>query len=169
MICLKCGCEDTKVLESRMSHEGKSVRRRRSCTQCNHRFTTYEKEEELQLQILKKDGRFEPYNREKILRSVQIACQKRPITINKIDALVETVERRLQEDGERTIGSQKVGDHIMEILRQTDHVAYVRFASVYKDFKDPEEFLAELQALKQDSSELGGSGSGVFASSSARH
>lgn len=151
MICGKCGCEDTKVLESRMSHEGKSVRRRRSCTQCNHRFTTYEKEEELQLQIMKKDGRFEPYNRDKILRSVQIACQKRPITIGSIEGMVEVVERRLQEDGERTITSQKVGDLIMDILRQTDHVAYVRFASVYKDFKDPEEFLAELNALKLDS------------------
>lgn len=150
MICPTCGFEDTKVIESRMSHEGRSVRRRRSCTKCNYRFTTYEKEEELQLQVMKKDGRFEPYSRDKILRSVQIACQKRPITIERIDAIVDGIEKALQDDGQRTISSNKVGDLIMNQLRMTDHVAYVRFASVYKDFKDPEQFMRELRAL-QDS------------------
>ena len=150
MICPTCGFDDTKVIESRMSHEGRSVRRRRSCTKCNYRFTTYEKEEELQLQVMKKDGRFEPYSRDKILRSVQIACQKRPITIERIDAIVDGIEKTLQDDGQRTISSNKVGDLIMNQLRMTDHVAYVRFASVYKDFKDPEQFMRELRAL-QDS------------------
>lgn len=149
MYCPKCGFDDTKVIESRLSHEGRSVRRRRSCTKCNYRFTTYEKEEELQLQVLKKDGRFESYSREKILRSVQIACQKRPITIERIDAIVDGIEKALQEDGERTISSNKVGDLIMKQLRMTDHVAYVRFASVYKDFKDPEQFMRELRALQE--------------------
>jgi len=145
--CPQCAFEDTKVLESRLSHEGRSVRRRRSCIQCNHRFTTYEKEEEFSFQIIKKDGRVEPYLRSKATRSLQIACSKRPISMVQIEEMLDRLERTIQELGERTVPSQKLGDMIMEKLHEMDKVAYVRFASVYKDFKDPDEFLAELKGL----------------------
>ena len=139
--------EDTKVLESRLSHEGRSVRRRRSCVQCNYRFTTYEKEEEFCFQIIKKDGRVEPYLRAKATTSLQIACSKRPISMVQIEEMLDRIERVIQELGERTVPSQKLGDMIMDKLHEIDKVAYVRFASVYKDFKDPDEFLAELKGL----------------------
>lgn len=147
MKCPQCAFEDTKVLESRLSHEGRSVRRRRSCVQCNHRFTTYEKEEEFSFQIIKKDGRVEPYLRAKATMSLQIACSKRPISMVQIEEMLDRLERTIQELGERTVPSQKLGDMIMEKLHEMDKVAYVRFASVYKDFKDPDEFLAELKGL----------------------
>ena len=147
MRCPKCGFEDTKVLESRLSDGGRSVRRRRSCVACNHRFTTYEKEEIFVFSIVKKDGRIEPYQREKVFRSIQTACQKRPITYDQIDALIARMEKQVQEAGERTVQSQKLGDLIMDILHDLDKVAYVRFASVYKDFKDPSEFMKEIRSL----------------------
>ncbi len=147
MKCPQCAFEDTKVLESRLSHEGRSVRRRRSCIQCNHRFTTYEKEEDFSFQIVKKDGRIEPYLRPKATTSLQIACSKRPISMEQIEEMLDRIERAIQELGERTVSSQKLGDMIMEKLHDKDKVAYVRFASVYKDFKDPDEFLAELKGL----------------------
>ena len=147
MRCPKCGFEDTKVLESRLSEGGRSVRRRRSCVACNHRFTTYEKEEDFVFSIVKKDGRIEPFQRDKIFRSIQTACQKRPITYDQIDALIARLEKSVQESGERTVPSQKLGDLIMDILHDLDKVAYVRFASVYKDFKDPSEFMKEIRSL----------------------
>ena len=148
MRCTHCGYEHTKVIESRLSHEGRSVRRRRSCLECNYRFTTYEKEEELCFQVQKKDGRFEAYLRDKLISGVQVACQKRPIAPEVIEALVNRVERRVLEDGGRTVSTDTLGDHVMRELHELDHVAYVRFASVYKDFKDPQEFLNTLKALK---------------------
>jgi transcriptional repressor NrdR len=141
------------VLESRLSHEGRSVRRRRSCVQCNYRFTTYEKEEEFSFQILKKDGRAEPYQRLKALKSLQIACSKRPITLDQIEEMLDRLERAIQELGERTVSSQMLGDMIMQKLHSLDKVAYVRFASVYKDFKDPDEFLVELKGLSEKCSQ----------------
>lgn len=149
MRCPKCAFDDTKVLESRLSDGGRSVRRRRSCVQCNHRFTTYEKEELFVFSIIKKDGRVEPYIREKTFRAVQTACQKRPITYEQIDAMIARLERSIQESGERTISSQKIGDLLMENLHDLDKVAYVRFASVYKDFKDPIEFMNEIKSLRR--------------------
>ncbi len=147
MRCPKCAFEDTKVLESRLSDGGRSVRRRRSCIECNHRFTTYEKEEVFVFSVVKKDGRNEPYTRDKVFRSIQIACQKRPITYDQIDALIARLEKTIQETGERAVPSQKLGDLIMESLHGLDKVAYVRFASVYKDFKDPSEFMNEIRSL----------------------
>jgi transcriptional repressor NrdR len=146
--CPKCSSDDTKVLESRLSDGGRSVRRRRSCVKCNHRFTTYEKEEVVVFSIQKKDGRVEPYVRDKVFRSIQVACQKRPITYDQIDAMLLRVEKSVQESGERTVPSQRIGDLIMEALHDLDKVAYVRFASVYKDFQDPSEFMAEIKGLK---------------------
>jgi transcriptional repressor NrdR len=146
--CPKCHVADTKVLESRLSADGSLVRRRRACLECPHRFTTYEKAEELAFQVQKKDGRFEPYDRDKALRSIRVACQKRPITIDEIENLLNAVEKSIQDEGERTVISRRLGDLIMEGLRKLDHVAYVRFASVYKEFHTPEEFVAELKSLK---------------------
>lgn len=148
MRCPKCGFDDTKVLESRLSNEGRAVRRRRSCVACNHRFTTYEKEEEFVFSVMKKDGRTEPYVRDKLSRSLQTACQKRPITFDQIEMIVNGVERSVQESGERTVSTQRIGDLIMNSLQRLDKVAYVRFASVYKDFKDPSEFMSEVEALR---------------------
>lgn len=147
MRCPKCGHEDTKVLESRLSHEGRTVRRRRSCIDCNYRYTTYEKEEDFIFSIRKKDGKMEPYTRGKALRAIQTACQKRPITIEQIETILDRMERTIQDEGERAVSSQKLGDIIMEDLHRLDKVAYVRFASVYKDFKDPQEFMSEIQSI----------------------
>ena len=147
MKCPRCAHGDTKVLESRLSQEGHSVRRRRNCQGCLYRFTTYEKEEELTFQVRKKDNRFEEFARSKLIKAITTACRKRQIPIDKIESIVGSVEFKLREEGERVVSSKRIGDLVMERLKQTDHVAYVRFASIYKDFKDPEEFMKELQAL----------------------
>ena len=147
MKCPQCAHEDTKVLESRLSLEGRSVRRRRSCPQCSYRFTTYEKEEDFVFHIQKKDGRIEPYHRAKLTRSIEIACQKRPITPDDIENLIMRIERRIQDEGTRTVSSQTLGSMVLVHLNELDKVAYVRFASVYKEFKDPQEFVNELQSM----------------------
>lgn len=150
MKCTRCGAEETKVLESRLASEGRSVRRRRVCRNCDHRFTTYEKEEELEIHIKKKDGHVQPYQREKVLRSIQIACQKRNIRLEEIEFMIRQLEIKLQEMGERIVHSRKLGDLIMESLYSLDKVAYIRFASVYKDFKDPNEFYKTLQSIAKN-------------------
>ena len=150
MRCPKCDHSDTKVLESRLSHEARCVRRRRTCNSCNYRFTTYEKVEELTFQVRKKDNRFEEFSRSKLIRAISTACRKRPIPIDQIETLVAKLETQLRAEGERVVPSQKIGDLVMRILRETDHVAYVRFASIYKDFKDPEEFIKELEGLRRN-------------------
>lgn len=147
MKCSKCLTGETKVLESRLGHEGKSVRRRRACQNCEHRFTTYEKEEELTIQVKKKDGRFEEFSREKVVLAISTACRKRSIPLEKIETIVAHIEAKVREKGEREVLSQKIGDIIMEELKKIDKVAYVRFASIYKDFKDAKEFMKELEAL----------------------
>ena len=149
MKCPRCAHSDTKVLESRLSQEGHSVRRRRNCLGCQYRFTTYEKEEELTFQIRKKDNRFEEFSRSKLIKAISTACRKRQIPIEKIESLVTSIEFKLRQSGDRIIHSSKVGDIVMEKLREIDHVAYVRFASIYKDFKDPEELMRELRTLNQ--------------------
>lgn len=148
MYCPKCGNEESKVLESRVSHEGHAIRRRRSCLSCNYRFTTYEKEEESVLQVKKKNDRFEDFDREKVFKSIQTACRKRPFTNEQIETMVVEIEAKLRAEGERVVPSQHVGDMVMEKLREVDQVAYVRFASIYKDFKDTDQFMNELQLLK---------------------
>ena len=149
MKCMLCGCDETKVLESRLAGDCRSIRRRRMCRSCDHRFTTYEKEETLEIHIKKKDGHVEPYQRGKAMHSVQVACQRRDIRIEEIEFMLRKVEVRFQELGERTISSRQLGDLIMEGLSDLDQVAYIRFASVYKDFKDPNEFYAILKSLNK--------------------
>jgi len=147
MYCPKCQFDDTKVIESRLSHEGRSVRRRRCCIKCNYRFTTYEKEEDIPLQVRKKDESFEAFSRAKMVKAIQAACIKRPVSPADIESVVAEIERVLQEEGDRVIPSRRIGDLTMESLKRLDHVAYVRFASIYKDFKDPAEFRTELESL----------------------
>ncbi|MBP9706339.1 MAG: transcriptional repressor NrdR [Oligoflexales bacterium] len=147
MNCPKCDHEATKVLESRLSHEGASVRRRRECLKCQHRFTTYEKEEAFVFQIMKRDSSTVPYDRTKAYKSIQIACRKRPVSLYEIEDLLNKVERKIQEDGERTVSSNHLGKLILEGLFSKDKIAYIRFASVYKDFQNIEEFLRELNEL----------------------
>ncbi len=146
MFCPQCQNQDTKVLESRTSQDGAAIRRRRACPGCGYRFTTYEKEEELNIRIAKKDGRFEAYSRTKLLKSIHMACQKRPISPERIDSLVKAVEKELQNFG-KSITSAQLGDILIVHLKDLDHVAYVRFASVYKDFKSTDEFMQELKSL----------------------
>lgn len=141
---------ETKVLESRVSHEGHSIRRRRSCLACNYRFTTYEKKEETVLQVRKKNDRFEDFDREKLFKSIQTACRKRPFTHEQIETLVAEIEAKLRAEDERVVPSQHIGDMVMEKLREVDQVAYVRFASIYKDFRDTDQFMNELQLLKSN-------------------
>lgn len=147
MRCRQCGSVDTKVLDSRLSSEGRAVRRRRLCLECGYRFTTYEKEDVGPIQVRKKDERFEEFDRDKVTRAIKTACEKRPVPPDRIVALVTDIERRLLERGERAVDSRVIGDMVMDALRQLDQVAYVRFASVYKEFKSAEEFLSELTKL----------------------
>jgi transcriptional repressor NrdR len=147
MKCPYCREIDNKVIDSRMTKEGHAVRRRRECLACKHRFTTYERVEELPLVLIKKDGRRETFDRGKVLAGMQKACQKRNISINTLEAFVDELERELQEMGEKEIPSSVVGERVMTKLHELDDVAYVRFASVYQEFKDVNDFMAELKDL----------------------
>lgn len=151
MRCCKCGKDDTKVLESRLIQDGRSVRRRRECQECGERFTTYEKLELASFQVQKRDGRLEPYMREKVSESIRIACRKRPITMETIDEILGRVEKHISDAGMRTVNSKTLGEFVLGELQELDSIAYVRFASVYKDFKTPGEFLQELNHLEKNS------------------
>ncbi len=147
MKCPYCSEMDNKVVDSRMTREGNAVRRRRECLACKHRFTTYERVEALPLVLIKKDGRRETFDRTKVLVGMQKACQKRNISINTLEEFVDELERELQEMGEKEIPSSEVGERIMSKLHELDDVAYVRFASVYREFKDINDFMSELKDL----------------------
>ncbi len=147
MKCQFCGKIDNKVIDSRLSKDSKMIRRRRKCLNCEKRFTTYEKVEAVLPMIVKKDGRREPFNHEKIRAGIQRACQKRPISINMIDDFVDSLGQQFQESGHREIMSSDIGERVIEKLKEWDDVAYVRFASVYRQFKDINEFMAELKEL----------------------
>lgn len=147
MKCPYCSEIDNKVIDSRMTKEGNAVRRRRECLACNHRFTTYERVEALPLVLIKKDGRRETFDRTKVLGGMQKACQKRNISMNTLEEFVDELERELQEMGEKEIPSSVVGEWVMTKLHELDDVAYVRFASVYREFKDINDFMSELKDL----------------------
>ena len=147
MKCPFCGKIDNKVIDSRLSKDSKMIRRRRKCLNCEKRFTTYERVEAVLPMIVKKDGRREPFNHEKIRAGIQRACQKRPISINMIDDFVDSLGQQFQESGHREIMSSDIGERVIEKLKEWDDVAYVRFASVYRQFKDINEFMAELKEL----------------------
>ncbi len=147
MKCPFCGNRDTKVIDSRPGKIEFEIRRRRECLQCIRRFTTYERLEQLPVMIVKKDGRREEFNREKILSGIMKACEKRAISMDQIEALVDEIELGLREGNDREIPSKVVGEKIIEALKKIDDVAYVRFASVYREFKDVADFIEELKGL----------------------
>lgn len=147
MKCPFCGDDNTKVIDSRPADDNASIRRRRQCDQCNKRFTTYEKIESLPLVIIKKDNIREPYDRAKIEKGVFRACHKRPISVEQISSLVDNVETAIFNLEEKEISSAAIGKIVMEKLKELDDVAYVRFASVYREFKDVNTFMEELKGI----------------------
>jgi len=152
MKCPFCAEINNKVIDSRLGKDGRMIRRRRECLNCKKRFTTYEKVEAVLPMVVKKDGRREPFNNEKIKAGIQMACQKRPISINKIDDFVDSLAQEFQESGNREINSSEIGEMVIERLKIWDDVAYVRFSSVYRQFKDINEFMTELKDLLDERS-----------------
>ncbi|MDD5598224.1 MAG: transcriptional regulator NrdR [Victivallaceae bacterium] len=148
MRCPKCSCEDDKVIDSRSVQEGAGVRRRRECLNCRHRFTTYEGIIQAELKIIKKDNIREDFDRGKLRRGIENACYKRPIDPEVIDQMLENIYSSIPEKYDKEIPSSEIGNYVMQALKEVDHVAYVRFASVYRKFKDVEEFIEEIKALK---------------------
>ncbi|MEO5630385.1 MAG: transcriptional regulator NrdR [Nitrospiraceae bacterium] len=149
MKCPFCDELEDKVVDSRMAKEGEVIRRRRECLGCKRRYTTYERVDEVLPVVVKKDGRRESFDRSKILAGLKKACEKRPISTATIEAVTDRIEKRIQEMGETEIESRIVGEELMKELHQLDQVAYVRFASVYREFKDIDQFMDELRTLAQ--------------------
>ena len=147
MNCPFCTHADTRVVDSRLGREGNNIRRRRECEKCNKRFTTYERVEEMLPLVVKKDSRREPFDRQKIVAGMQRACEKRPVSIGVIEQFVDRFEQSLQESGEKEIPSTRIGEAVMTALHEIDQVAYVRFASVYREFRDINEFMSELTEI----------------------
>jgi len=148
MRCPFCGNLEDRVVDSRESREGEVIRRRRECTSCERRFTSYEKIEAQAFQVVKRDQRREPYDRGKLMRGLQIACRKRPVPQAELERIADSIEYEMQESGERESSSQRLGTLVMDRLRELDPVAYVRFASVYRRFEDVDAFVKELHRLK---------------------
>lgn len=144
MKCPFCSVPDTKVIDSRLNQTADMTRRRRECVECGGRFTTYERIEEVMPHVIKKDGRREPFSRDKIFQGIEKSCQKRPIDSSRIEQTVTQIEKRIQSYGLKEIPSNSIGEMVMSALHQLDKVAYVRFASVYREFRDVEEFVADL-------------------------
>ena len=152
MKCPFCENSDTKVIDSRPTEEGQAIRRRRECENCGRRFTTYEKIEEMLLMVIKKDGSREAFDRVKILSGILKACEKRPVSLADVEKVVDEIERGLNNTMEKEIESKFIGELIMEQLRKIDEVAYVRFASVYRQFTDVNTFVAEIEKLLKSKS-----------------
>jgi transcriptional repressor NrdR len=147
MKCPFCGFMDDKVIDSRLGKEGDIIRRRRECLKCERRFTTYERVEDVLPMVVKKDGRREPFDRNKILLGIKKACEKRPISVEAVENVVNKIEAGFSEASEREVKSTEIGERVMKSLRDLDDVAYVRFASVYRSFKDINEFMSELKDI----------------------
>ena len=147
MRCPRCACQDDRVVDSRATKEGAGVRRRRECLNCGHRFTTYEEIIQAELKVLKRDNTHEDFDREKLRRGIEKACWKRNIRPEQIDTLLSKIVMEIETEYDREISSVEIGTKAMAALRQLDKVAYVRFASVYRDFKDIEEFISEIRTI----------------------
>lgn len=147
MKCPYCGAKRDSVIDSRSTKAGRSIRRRRECLKCGNRFTTYEYIEEIPLMVIKKDGRREPFDRNKILSGLVKACEKRPVGMQKIEKIVDDIERNVQKNFDREVKTSVIGELTMKQLHSLDQVAYVRFASVYREFKDINQFMKELRHL----------------------
>jgi transcriptional repressor NrdR len=147
MYCSKCGALEDKVIDSRPSKDGKSIRRRRECVNCAFRYTTYEQIEQTEMRIVKRDGRSEPLDKQKIVSGMLKACEKRPVTLGMVEAAVEEIITSFESGLEREIPSRTIGAKVMEALHSLDEIAYVRYASVYRQFEDLGEFIDEIQQL----------------------
>ena len=147
MKCVYCGSLDSKVIDSRISDDGTSIRRRRECLECGRRFTTYETVERIPVFVIKKDGNRELFDINKLRSGIMKACEKRPVTYESIKKLVTEIEKTVYNLGTNEVSSDKIGDEVMKGLKELDQVAYVRFASVYKEFKDIDTFLAEIERI----------------------
>ncbi len=152
MRCPFCSYGESKVIDSRAAEEGSSIRRRRECLQCSRRFTTYEVVEESPLMVIKKDGRRELFDRTKLLNGILRACEKRPISLSTVESVVDKVEKQLRNLMEREVSSRSIGETVMQHLKDIDQVAYVRFASVYRQFADINNFMQELDTLMKSQS-----------------
>ncbi|MBL7083512.1 MAG: transcriptional regulator NrdR [Candidatus Aminicenantes bacterium] len=150
MRCPYCEHSESKVIDSRESKNGLSIRRRRECLSCKRRFTTYEKIEEILFMVVKKDGRRQSFDNQKLLRGLLKACEKRPVPLVKLEEIVEEIESKLQERAEKEMNASEIGKFVMKKLKVLDKVAYVRFASVYREFKDVAEFKQELESLLKE-------------------
>lgn len=153
MHCPFCNAQDTKVTDTRLAAEGAQVRRRRQCLECNERFTTFEIIETVMPRIVKSNGRIQPYDNQKLRRSIQLPLQKRPIATDRIEAMISRIEKTLRQSGEREVTSKFLGELVMNELQQMDAIAYVRFASVYRDFQDIQAFQQALSSLADDNKE----------------
>jgi transcriptional repressor NrdR len=148
MRCPFCGHQEDKVVDSRSSKEGRAIRRRRECLKCEKRYTTYEYIENVALSVVKRDGRIEEYDRQKLRQGIITACKKRPISMKKIDSIVDKIENEIQNLSQTEVKSSVIGELVMNELEELDEVAYVRFASVYRQFKSKDEFLKELKDME---------------------
>lgn len=149
MQCPRCQHNGTRVVDSRPADDGRAIRRRRECESCGYRFTTFERLEQLPLLVVKKNGNREEFNREKILRGVVRSCEKRPVAMEQVEKIVDEVENEIRNLGESEVTSTLIGEHVMQKLAKTDEVAYIRFASVYRQFKDIEVFMQEMKELEE--------------------
>jgi transcriptional repressor NrdR len=149
MTCPFCGHREDRVIDSRESKEGDVIRRRRQCVACERRFTTYERSDEIPYMVIKKDGRREKFDRQKVLGGLLRACEKRPVPMARLAAIVDEVENTLSESADRELATSRIGEMLMDRLKALDKIAYVRFASVYRDFQDVDAFLEELKGLKR--------------------
>lgn len=150
MKCLYCGCEDSKVIDSRSADEDRTIRRRRECVQCGKRFTTYETIEDTPVLVVKASGLRQAYDPQKIKNGIIKSCEKRPVSLNTIDDMVTAITKKIYNSMEQEISSKKIGEMVMEELKKVDEVAYVRYASVYRSFKDIPSFMEELQKLMEN-------------------
>ena len=148
MRCTKCGCQEDKVIDSRTSREGATIRRRRECLSCNHRFTTYETIEQEALTVVKRDDRREPFSKDKLLTSVRVACQKRPVSQKQVEDLVEGIMEDVGNKFDQEVPSMALGERVMAMLRKLDGVAFVRYASVYRRFEEAADFVDEVKKLE---------------------
>ncbi len=151
MLCPFCGHTESKVVNSRQSPRGDCIRRRRECLQCGHRFTTFEVIEKVPIMVIKRDGRREAFDRQKIAAGILRACEKRPVTLEQVERIVQFVEKQLYNSMEKEVSSLRIGEIVLKKLREVDEVAYVRFASVYRQFRDVSEFNHEVRVLLQES------------------
>jgi transcriptional repressor NrdR len=150
MRCPRCSGLEDKVIQSRISRDGSSIRRRRECTRCSYRYTTYEKVEEFMPLVIKKDGRREAFDANKVISGMTTACEKRPVSIEEIESIKESIIHDVQSKGDREVPSSYIGEKVMEALSKLDPVAYVRFASVYREFKDVRDFMKEIQRVDEN-------------------